>query len=308
MKKLVTILFLLFIGLGAISPSLADIFIVQSRSVSDIYGDSIGKQMKELHPDWAVHSLNLRDFSMDRFSQSGSITMRRAYERTEPFSNLAILGDEAFSQNTDHPNVLDTQPLISHSGTGLASPEAILEAITMVLQSASHVRSVYYVFSDTSHLSQARLREFENLTVNNRAIDLVSFDIERTMELRSQLLKINRYHNDPGVIINNIFRITDEDSFSVVYSDFVDSVITDINKIHVEVGILKSEQSLAIGVGARPESVARMLDATIRGEEVPSLESEIGVNLERLFRLRLNSFVLQQGENISHVRAGNYER
>lgn len=302
MKRLVLILFL--IALPA-QLSADAIYVIQSRSVADIYGESLGHILKQRYPTRSVRILNLRDFEVDRHTHSRDAAMRLVQERVEPYNNLVLLGQELESWDIAANKVIIPQ-LIGVRAESAASPQRVLDVANDVQRHVPHSRSIYYVLSDPTQISQLRLREFRRLIAADRSSELISFTVRRSSELRSALLDIQTSASDSGILVHNIFSIVDEDSFRVVYSDFVDSIITQYNRKHIEIGVLKPNQNLAIGVGAGPHSV---VDAVIAGLEDTTpvlLGNQVAVNLTRISELGLNNFVIREGRRISRVGDSGY--
>lgn len=281
-------------------PAFSDLYLIQSRNISDTYGTAVGNILKRENPHWNISTLNLRDFSLDRYSQSDLLVAQGLTDRIDSFSNLVVLGHELSDLNfQEYEGYVSLPSLIGANSEGAATPSAIMAISQLVRQHVPQIRPNYYLISDTSDFSQTRLREFSRIA-NERSVSLTTYDVSRTTELRSALLDIEN-SNYSGVIINNTFRIVDGDSFSVIYSDQVDEIITQINTKHVEIGTLKAGQTLAVGVGVGSETVASLIMDVIEGKEIIALPIEIGINLERISKLQLTRFVLRAGDRISYV-------
>jgi len=281
-------------------PVYSDLYIIQSKNVSDLYGTSIGNAIKRERPEWTVSSLSLRDFSLDNYSQSDVLVAEGLKDRVNSFSNLVVLGrdlsDLGFQNNHNYTHI---PYVIGIRNKGAATPSAIMEVSSLVREHVSRIRPQYYLISDTSDFSQRRLREFARIS-KEKGVDFKTYDVSRATELRAALLEINS-EKYSGVIINNAFRIVDGDSFSVIYSEQIDSIITRINSKHVEIGTLRSNQTLAVGVGIGTESIASVILEAIDGNPTSALPAEIGINLSRVSQLNLTQFVLFEGNKISYV-------
>ena len=309
--RLAGILLMMLVAFAA-PASAENIYLVQSETASRVYGGSIAREIKRLRPDLGIRVLHLRGFTTDRFPLSKRLTTDRISDRAENFDNLILLGYDLldFHLARSEPLVIPLFVDTGHS-SGPASLVSQLQAGETVRRQVPFVGSTYYVLSDTSSLSQYRLRQLETRVENDKSVDMEYITVRKVTDLRRALIDINARTVTPGVILNNLFDVPDDDTMQPMRNDDLSEIIADINTKHVEVGILRPELNESVGVGALATDLAQAILMEVDHPESGSppllLQDQIGVNLDRISQLGLNSFVLQNPTRISYVGANTYE-
>lgn len=284
------------------------IYVVQSKTITDIYSDSIVKSLKMLRPNDQIEALFVRDFNQDRFSESKRITREAVRDKAEGHDNLIVIGYDVSFLFSEEENPIQIPVLVDfpEGASGPASPSSIISEVRDALDYTSASRGVVYVLSDSSNISRLRLRQFRSQLDEDKNIQLVTAQVMSTSDLRGQLISLNK--RTRGVLINNVFSIVDDDNFDEVNIEGVDRMISEINTEHVEVGVLKPNQNLALGLGAQATDIAIAINSQIEDPEIPIvLETRIGINLSRITDLGISAYVLRKATDIVAIEVRDRE-
>lgn len=278
------------------------VYIVQSKNISSIYEDSIALAVKQLRPDDSVRVLLVRDFHRDRYSASKEVTERMILHRASEYDNLILLGyDVSYLQIEGKSPVY--LPVLLDSPTGIpgpASPSSLLRGIDIARTHTTSLGSTIYVISDRSNLSQLRFRQFKVLLGKNKSTKLKEITVTSASELRGVIAGLN--DEEQGVIVNNVFTLLDDDTLYDLTMQDVDRIISDLNKKHVEVSVLKPSLTTAIGFGVLSTDIAKAIDVALDDPNSSrSLQMRTGVNLGRVSALRLTDYVISNAASIVTV-------
>ena len=274
-------------------------FVVQSNNLTELYGDSIIRELRQLRPDDSLRVLFLRDVNRDKFSLSQGLMASEIQYKTESYDNVILLGNDLSYLAKFKPSSLNI-PILATSDTGIIGPAAPANMLAGIKQAQLYTASNenIYVLSDNSVFSRFRLRQFKDAAYMEDRLNLIPLTVKTTTGLRASLLSLNKL--EAGFIVNNLFFLRDDDSMRDVYIDTTGKLIAALNKTHVEVGILRRGLPTAIGFGALADHIVLSINAAIGGEII-TLPYYTGVNLDRLSYLRINNYVLENASDIVYI-------
>lgn len=294
---------LLLLSLMCGSVSAESIYVVQSKNISSIYEDSVAQALKRLRPEADIRVLMVRDFHRDRFSLSKEITERMILRRAAEYDNLILLGYDVSFLQIEGKTPLYIPVLVDNAisgNLGPASPSSLLHGIEVAREHTTLLGSSIYILSDSSNLSQLRSSEFKERLVLDKSIRLKEITVKSASELRGVLVDLNT--DEQGVIVNNVFSLLDDDTYYDLNMRDVDEIISDINRKHVEVSVLKSGLTTAIGFGVLATDIAEAIDAILRNPEEPLvLPMRAGVNLDRVTKLHITDYVIGNAASIVSI-------
>jgi len=275
-------------------------FVIQSSNLTELYGDSIIRELKLLRPEDNLRALFLRDVNRDKFSLSKVIMALELNERTEAYDNVVVLGNDlSYLARPDSTYLVI--PLLVTSGTGIigpASPINVIQGIKLARMYTNASGNVY-VLSDLSAFSKFRLRQFEEAESEHYDINITPITVRTTTGLRSSILSLNKLES--GFIVNNLFFLRDDDVLSDIYMDTTDKIIAEKNKVHIEVGILRDGLPTAVGFGILAKDIALHVDTVIGSGESITPPYSTGVNLDRIAELDINNYVLGNDNGIIYI-------
>lgn len=305
MKK--HILLLCMLALTLFSPTQAQlknedeevksVYIVQAKNITELYDDSIVKELKRRNPHYNLKVLFARGYESDQFYFSKEFTEREILKRSESYDKLVLLGYALSDLNIGNRKPVHIPILVtSVSGKhGPASPKSIASGIVLACDALDSVNPTMYVISDYSDFSKLRLSQFKAAIESKPDLTVVPVTVKNVVELRSSLVRLNR--KPKAFIVNNTFNLVDQDSATSFFASSTNKILTEFNTQHVEVGILRWDQRTALGFGALPMYLAAIIEAEINGEDY-SRELQVGVNLDRISLLDIDEYVLNNSKEI----------
>lgn len=277
------------------------IFIIQSYITTDIYKDSIIREVKRLRPEAEVRALFVRNFSRDQFTQSKTQTVAEISRRAEPHDNLIVLGyDVAYVEVAGRKPIYIPVLLDSPEHQAPASLRTVYEQIVIARAHIASLSDTVFIINDNTNISQLRFDQFNAELVKHKTIKLVPITVKDTIELRKALLSLNR--EESSIVINNTFLIHDSDSLVDIYSRDIDRIIANMNRKHMEIGVLKPEMVLAVGFGSRPSDIAAaVLLSLSKPSREYALDTHVGINLDRVLLLGLSDYAVRIAPRIGDV-------
>lgn len=219
------------------------LFVVQSATISDLYGSTIVAKIleKENGSTDRIGYFNARQFTHDRSPYSRELLARVLRE------NIA-LAKPKIVLFLGEP-VVDVGIPVKYSSVLVGSTSFN----TVALKAASiHDKkwSSIYVISDASILANLRLQELRD------QLKGVKFDVREVstvIEYRDVLLTLQ---SEPrGTLVLNAFTLLDEWNEPVCY-DEIEQLLVATNRNHVEVGICRRGFKAAFALGPTPKEAA----------------------------------------------------
>lgn len=221
------------------------LFVVQSATISDLYGSTIVAKILE-NENGATDRIgyfNARQFTHDRSAYSRGLlagVLRENIKLAKP-KIILFLGEP----------VVEVGVPVKYSSVlvGAASFNSVaLKAASIHNKKWSSV----YVVSDSSILANLRLQELrgqlKDVEVDVRVVSTV-------LEYRDVLLKLQR--EPTGTLVLNAFTLLDEWKEPVGY-DEIEQLLVATNRTHVEVGICRRGFKTAFALGPTPMEAANL--------------------------------------------------
>ena len=221
------------------------LFVVQSATISDLYGSTIVAKILENENGATDHIgyFNARQFTHDRSAYSRGLlagVLRENIKLAKP-KIILFLGEP----------VVEVGVPVKYSSVlvGAASFNSVaLKAASIHNKKWSSV----YVVSDSSILANLRLQELrgqlKDVEVDVRVVSTV-------LEYRDVLLKLQR--EPTGTLVLNVFTLLDEWKEPVGY-DEIEQLLVATNRTHVEVGICRRGFKTAFALGPTPMEAANL--------------------------------------------------
>lgn len=305
MKRLLLLLCALAVSARGSDEAPAEVFIIQSHFVTSVYGDSIVREVAAANPDKKTRALFVRNFETDRFLSSRAQTVDDIVERAKGHANLVLLGHDVsfFRSRTEH--MLYFPVLASYREAPDLTSSAVARFATQI--EPSIYGSTMIVINDGTTVSKNRFRVLASIMPKlNPSIKIESFEVTTSVGLQKTLTSLNSRRR--SLLVNNCFTLDDQNALKAVYSHEIDRMFVRWNKAHIEVGLLKREMAMGIGVGLSSEKLAAKVLETMNNKSEPDsdpeVDYEVQINITRMAELGLSDFALRHAKlvNIVEVR------
>lgn len=302
--KIIMFFLLFFISTSLSSESL---YIVQSHFVSELYGNSIAREVQKLRPEDSITTLQLRSFSDDDYIGSKKITGRTILGKTKNHDNLIVLGFSIrdYSKYAETFFVDKSKKMfipVFTSKEGKGTEKYFLNAahkVKMFHEKGTSLTSNLYIINGVSRLSQYRFRKFKELFVNKyREIKIHEKTVKNSVGLRKELGRL--VSKKKSIIINNVFTLYNTDSLSDMTIEEIDELFTSINYRHIEIGVVSPKQKMALGFGLKTEGIAKAINSKLENRKY-NLPLLIGTNLKRAKDLDILRLIYNLGIKIDYV-------
>lgn len=251
--------------------------IVQPYYVKDIYRNQIMDNIP-----FHITVVTFRNFDNDVWKESKRYAINRTYKRANPHNKRPIitLGDKQEFGGQFFGNFRDKDCLCYILGDITVNDDHHPIRKAVHLMEATTI----YVVSDDSDLARYR-EEALRASMKEVGVNVVVAKIGTVTDLRATIVKWNSLSR--GLLFINAFDIGADSGARVGYR-YIEYVITDFNKKHLEVGVYRNQHRSALAVGLDPKDIGEAIVHTVQGTK-PTREIKVksSVNVQRLGQLHM---------------------
>jgi hypothetical protein len=280
MKKWLIFLFLPFItaaGSARLPVKPDHPLIIQPFYVRDVYRTQIVNTLP-----FPVTVMTFRNFDNDRWKESKKYALEAAYKKTQDrkSSSVIMLGEKQALAGR-YISVFEDPDCgcFLFDGNVVADNHRPLERAIDALETKR-----VYILSDGSDLAERREAALRKQLRTLTKLVYKKAEVTSATELRAQIISWN---NAPrGILYINAFDLRADSGKRIKYR-YIESVVTDFNKQHLEVGILREQHTSALAVGIDPADIGRAIVSAIKAVPSKPIEVMSSVNVARLQQLDL---------------------
>jgi len=252
--------------------------IIQPYYVKDIYGSEITS-----HLPFKVSVLTLRNFEHDRYRDSRYYALQRVYKKADVLNRpVFIIGDKLPDVKGSYLSIFRDKTCQCYTlgkSTVYDDHKPLRKALS-ILES-----NKIYVISDGSEIAKYREDAVQTIMREVNA-DVEIKHIHSAVELRALLVALNK--ETRGVLVINAYDIAD-DSGERLYYRSIESVVTNFNKLHLEIGVYRANHPSALAIGLDPADISAVIVSLLQGKAIPEAKVKSSVNVKRLSQLNLTN-------------------
>jgi len=251
--------------------------IVQPYYVKDIYSDQIVREIP-----FHVTVFTFRNFDNNRWEESKKFAILHAYERllSNGIRPTFLLGEKHEGITGKYISIFrekdcDCFRLGDNVLTDTSKP--IRKALEVL--DSKHL----YILTDESDTAKKREETLRAGTLD-LGLKVHVVTVSNIAELRAALVDLNG--QDRGVLFINAFDLIGDSGKHARYR-YIEQVVTDFNKTHLEVGVYRDSHRSALAVGIDPKAIRAAIISSVQNTPFRPIAIKSSVNVARLGQLNL---------------------
>lgn len=277
MKRLWLFLMLPFLLSAELVANPPSPLIVQPYYVKDIYRDQIVREIP-----FHVTVFTFRNFDNNRWEESKKFAILQAYERllSNGIGPTFLLGEKHEGITGKYISIFrekdcDCFRLGDNVLTDTSKP--IRKALEVL--DSKHL----YILTDESDTAKKREETLRAGTLD-LGLKVHVVTVSNIAELRAALVDLNG--QDRGVLFINAFDLIGDSGKHARYR-YIEQVVTDFNKTHLEVGVYRDSHRSALAVGIDPKAIRAAIISSVQNTPFRPIAIKSSVNVARLGQLNL---------------------
>lgn len=251
--------------------------IVQPYYVKDIYRDQIVRGIP-----FHVTVFTFRNFDNNRWEESKKFAILQAYERllSKGIRPTFLLGEKHEGITGKYISIFqekdcDCFRLGDNVLTDTSKP--IRKALKVL--DSKHL----YILTDESDIAKKREETLRAGTLD-LGLKVHVASVNNIAELRAALVDWNG--QDRGVLFINAFDLIGDSGKHARYR-YIEQVVTDFNKTHLEVGVYRDSHRSALAIGIDPKAIRAAIISSVQNTPFLPIATKSSVNVARLGQLNL---------------------
>lgn len=251
--------------------------IVQPFYMKDIYRNQIWNSVP-----FHVTVITFRNFDNDRWRESKPYAIKRVYEHqlSRGKRQVIMLGEIQERMEGRYLSIFRDSICACYLFDGKVIADTQLPVLRAIeLLGTDRV----YVITDKSDLAKRREATLRRTLIESN-VKLMTYNVSSATELRAALVSLNS--KPQGILFIDAYDLLSDTGKRIRYR-YIEQVVTDFNKTHLEVGIYRREHRSALAVGLDPADIGKSIVSLIEGTPQPALEVKSSVNVARLNQLGL---------------------
>ena len=276
MKRLLFLLLLPFL-LSAEPVESPPPLIVQPYYVKDIYSDQIVRGIP-----FPVTVFTFRNFDNNRWEESKKFAILHAYERllSRGVRPTFLIGDKQEGITGQYLSVFQE----NDCGCFRLGDNILIDTSEPIIKALEILDSKHlYIITDKSDIANRR-EETLRADTFDLGLEVHVTVVANIAELRAALVDWN--DRERGVLFINAFDLIGDSGKHARYR-YIEQVVTDFNKIHLEVGVYRASHRSALAVGIDPSVIRAAIISSVRNVPFTPIPTKSSVNVARLGQLNL---------------------
>lgn len=276
MKRLLFLLLLPFL-LSAEPVESPPPLIVQPYYVKDIYRDQIVREIP-----FHVTVFTFRNFDNNRWEESKKFAILQAYERllSNGIRPTFLLGEKHEGITGKYISIFQEKDC----GCFRLGDNVLTDTSKPIRKALEVLDSKHlYILTDESDIAKKREETLRAGTLD-LGLKVHVVTVSNIAELRATLVDWNG--QDRGVLFINAFDLIGDSGKHARYR-YIEQVVTDFNKTHLEVGVYRDSHRSALAVGIDPKAIRAAIISSVQNTPFRPIAIKSSVNVARLGQLNL---------------------
>lgn len=251
--------------------------IVQPYYVKDIYSDQIVRGIP-----FPVTVFTFRNFDNNRWEESKKFAILHAYERllSRGVRPTFLIGDKQEGITGQYLSVFQE----NDCGCFRLGDNILIDTSEPIIKALEILDSKHlYIITDVSDIAKRR-EETLRADTFDLGLKVHVAVVTNIAELRATLVNWN--DQERGVLFINAFDLIGDSGKHARYR-YIEQVVTDFNKTHLEVGVYRDAHRSALAIGIDPSVIRDAIISSVRNVPFTPIPTKSSVNVARLGQLNL---------------------